>query len=81
MSSFALQNAKTFDFLVAAGRVQADEAGENTWLTAADGKKCLVLKTPHCHHLANIMGLSLLMRLGFTLTETGASFSSAFLCL
>ena len=57
------------------GRVLKDETGETFYIVVND-KKCLVLDTPLCHRPANIMGLGQLLRLGFSLTETGGSFAS-----
>ena len=65
-------NESTKEFLSTQGRLLADDMGENNYVVTPDGKKCAVLDTPACHRPANIMGLALLKKLGFTLLEDDA---------
>ena len=68
---------KATTFLVADGRIRIDETGSNRYIETSDGRKCAVRDPPEIHRPGNIMGLIMLMRLGFgfQFDELHATFS------
>lgn len=69
-----LQNRKTREYLITAGRLLNDEHGDRgVSFVECEGSptRIGVVETPPSRGTANVMGLSLLMRFGLCLDESG----------
>ena len=84
--SFVCDTGVPYDFyfsetaleqLIKGGRLKEDEIG-NAYLDNVVGRKAAVRETPYTHKPANILGLRMMLKLKFLLSETGFGFSEEF---